>query len=173
MRKSTRNLTALLVGAAAFFGAVDSASAGLPYLADGRIKKLGGPAHGNDIYNNNGQDQTVERSGPAGQKRKFAVQGQNDGELSDRMGFNASSNDETGYSFKFKKGSRNITAKVLGSGYKSPVLAPGAKHSIVLIVKILGGANAQLQVYTDVDSIRDGDTTTDTVFAITADSAIP
>lgn len=163
-----RSVITAVVSGAVLIGLASPAHAGPPYRPDGRIKEVGGLLMGNDIYNNTGVDQTVDQLGGTGDKFEYRIQGQNDGALSDRMGFNASTNDEPGYKLKFKNGSTNITSKVLGTGYKSKLLAPGDKKTIRLIVKILDGANGVHEATIEVDSIKDGDTVTDTLMAETA-----
>lgn len=95
----------------------------------------GKPLLGNNIYNTTGINQTAKAkwyhtSLGFGSIYVFGVTVQNDGSTSDR--FKVKATGPAGWSFKYFRGTTNITSAVVAGNYQTPSIAQGASYVITV-----------------------------------------
>lgn len=108
---------------------------------DGQIKLGTGAFAGNNIYNNDGNGQSKIKTTKPGNVIKFSILISNDGTGNpDSFLVHATGVNVPGYAVKFKKGSKNITTKVVNGTFQTASLAHGAGVTITCIVTMSSGA---------------------------------
>jgi hypothetical protein len=175
-RKTSRHPVALALSSAliaaalalplAFTANPGVAEAAARYQPDGRVRQ---PCHvelpdclpewfGNDIYNTTASGQLAEwydccgfEDGPV----VFRIKVQNDGTRTDRFTLAAKGKTQ-GYTVKFKRGTKDITAAVQAGTYRTPWLKPGEtfliKARVVKAGACCGDRTARLATITSVSN---------------------
>ncbi|HUP83670.1 MAG TPA: CSLREA domain-containing protein [Candidatus Limnocylindria bacterium] len=107
---------------------------------DGRIRKFSGAYVGNDIYNNDGTNQTKNGQARIGYIVEFTLAIENDGDGSDTFKLQVNGGSTTMYRIKYYRGSNDITTKVVDGTYVTPSIAPGQSLLITIDVIVKKGA---------------------------------
>lgn len=132
---------------------------------DARIRKGSGSLRGNNIYNDDGKNQTISAGRRRGESLTFKVNVQNDGTVKERFIVRATGASTTMYTVRYFRGTTEITSSVVAGTYLTPMLAPGEAVGIRAIVKVkstatIGSAVARLVRVTtnagalDVDAVK-------------------
>jgi hypothetical protein len=140
----THAISAIYSGDAVFntstSAAISQAVAEPGYRPDARVRAgTSGSFLGNDTYNGTGAGQTVSKSAKKGKTLTFQVSIQNDGTAADKFTVSAAGSGQ-GYTVKYKKGSTNITSKVVAGTWTTPKLAPGATVKVTVKITITSAA---------------------------------
>jgi hypothetical protein len=136
---------------------------------DGRIRKgSSGPFIGDNIYNDQGSNQTINSGAVLGSTVTFGISVQNDG-LNESDRFYVQGGGSTSqYRVKYFVGTTDITAAVIAGTYRTPWLIPGAKKLITAKVKVLSAATYSSLVSRLVTSTSISDSTVVDVVKFTA-----
>ena len=114
----------------------DAAASYLMQRPDARIgTSAAGPFIGNNIYSATAARERKTISVARGAKGTFFVDVQNDGKLPDALRL-IGTGGATGFTVKYYSGPTNVTAAVLAGTFTTPRLAPGARFSLKLVVKL-------------------------------------
>lgn len=121
---------------------------------DGRIRLLGGANVGNDIYGG-ARSQKVSTFVRLGATATFVVTVQNDGTAPDRLRVSARGNSDSLW-VAYRSHRRDVTAQVVAGSFVTPVLAPGERHKLRVLVLPTGATTRQSRRLT-VSSVTDPD----------------
>jgi hypothetical protein len=135
-----------------------------PHQPDGQIKQGSGGYKGNNVYNDDGKNQTITKSVAHGGSRTFNVKVQNDGLSADSFtvrGCHAS----TGFTVVYKSGTTTITAAVVAGTYLIGPLDPGLTKTIKVTIGVKASGDGKTKKC-KVTATSEADTTrSDTVVA--------
>lgn len=121
---------------------------------DGRIRLLGGTNVGNDIYGG-ARTQKVSTFVRLGATATFVVTVQNDGTTPDRLRVSARGSADSLW-VAYRSHRRDVTAQVEAGTFVTPVLGPGERHKLRVIVLPTGATTRQSRRFT-VSSVTDPD----------------
>ena len=126
-----------VVAVGAFIALTAPPAQAADYQPDGLVKVKGAPSFlGNNVYNTNGNGQSVTTAILSGGVAKFIVKAQNDGTRRDRLIVFAGGGDFLGgWKINVFKGTNDVTAAVFTSGYKTPKLKPGESVKLTMRMK--------------------------------------
>jgi len=110
------------------------------YQPDGLIRKGSGSFVGNNIYNDDGANQTRQGANSRGQTITFGISIQNDGSLPDAFWIKATGTATTMYTVTYLFGAIDITTAVLAGTYATGELAPGDTFLITAKVTVQSSA---------------------------------
>jgi hypothetical protein len=114
----------------------DGAASYLMERPDARIgTSAAGPFIGNNIYSATAAGERKTISVARGAKGTFFVDVQNDGKLPDTLRL-IGTGGATGFTVSYYSGLTNVTAAVLAGTFVTPTLAPGARFSLKVVVKL-------------------------------------
>lgn len=92
-------------------------------------RRLRGPYTGRGIYNTTGEDQTLRRDVPRGERASFYVRVRNEGMFPDRMSF-AGCPPSTGFGIRYFRGTTDVTSSVIEGTLMSAPLVPGGRATL-------------------------------------------
>jgi hypothetical protein len=137
-----------------------------PIQPDGRIRRLGGPLRGDDVYNGDGSGQSVLLKMYAGDQRVAYITIQNDGADPDSFTVAADAGSVTGFNIAYHIGrtSSDVTAAVEAGTFTTPELGPGATYRLRINAGVTTSTPRGSSIERLVTITSDGDgTTSDTV----------
>jgi hypothetical protein len=106
-----------------------------PHQPDALIKQGSGGYKGNNVYNDNGKNQTITKSVHHGNSKTFNVKIQNDGLSADSFTVHGCAA-STGFTVVYKKGTTTITAEVVAGTYLIGPLDPGLTKTIKVTIGV-------------------------------------
>lgn len=105
---------------------------------DGRIRRVGGPLRGNDVYNSDGAGQDVLLKMYAGDKRVAYISIQNEGDEADTFTVAANAGSVAGFNITYYVGrtSTDVTSAVEAGTFTTPSLAVGQVYRLRVKAKV-------------------------------------
>jgi hypothetical protein len=117
---------------------------------DGEVRRSGGPLLGSDMYNFTSAGQRAYqgmRRHYKGAVRTVYLYIQNDGQLNSEYIFKASGAVVTGFDVSYHRASgSDVTSQVEAGTFVTPVLAPGQRYAIDVVIRITGAAASGTEV---------------------------
>ena len=103
---------------------------------DARIRRGNGRLVGNNVYNTTGFHETRSGAAGGGQSVSYYVSVQNDAPFAEQLRLKGQRS-TTRFTVRYRNAFNvNITSQVVAGTYRTPVLAPGATHTIRAVVRI-------------------------------------
>ena len=103
---------------------------------DARIRRGIGALVGNNVYNTTGFHETRSGAAGGGQSVTYYVSVQNDAPFAEQLRLKGQRS-TTRFTVRYRNAANvNITSQVVAGTYRTPVLAPGATHTIRAVVRI-------------------------------------
>jgi len=110
------------------------------YQPDGRIRKGTGALVGNDLYNSDATNQSIDAVKRRGRTVTFTLSLQDDGNAAGKYDITTTGPATAGFSIKYFRGTTDITSRVNAGTYDTGVILPGGTWDITVTVKVLKSA---------------------------------
>ncbi len=105
------------------------------YQPDGAIRFGTGKWVGNNAYNTTAGRQTITTKALRGTKKAFAIQLENDGNLSDTFTVKGKGA-QTGFAVKYLQGSTDVTSSVVAGTFTTTSIASGATLTLKVVITV-------------------------------------